>query len=524
MKCPKCGYELAEGERFCGKCGNQVDFDDINTHHPKRKKFFFVILSILMVVICIIAVIIFGGIKFENTVVEKTDSEEDSSSYVEEPTIQKQTALDFLEEVKKYYRDAEQGEIELNYKYVDGDRLFEYDKFENLLLGHIIADFNNDGEDDIFTLTLEKTEENESSDLKIFSRIYLWQADSTFKEFGTDYSSLKTDLGDHISYRSEYAMIENVDSRYNFVETVNIDNDKALYDENTYYSLDSSQGKHITRIMVHKVANKGFLYALGVERTIDHMMGMPEAEHNAYYMELDESSSKNLYSGGIRSITTGGDLIYPILEGTVTGSCQSEEDACSKINEQLTNLNLADLSISKFDWNSRYSNSFILSNLNIESISVSHSVSEDDDSGTYTLQIEKGTSKTTEPTENEPLINNINQYLGTWSSVDSLGQGFTVTISSISDSELECYLSKTSPNANHIAMTGKISAKLSEDNTFSFEFEDSFMNSGSGELKLDNDTIRINATIIEFNQPYVYALEGEGVLAKISDSTESPYH
>lgn len=119
--------------------------------------------------------------------------------------------------------------------------------------------------------------------------------------------------------------------------------------------------------------------------------------------------------------------------------------------------------------------------------------------------------------------NTLEKYLGTWSDVDNNGQGFTVTIVSINGDIIECYMCKTAPNAAHIAMTEKIFGQLVEDNKVYFDFTDSFMNVGNGILTLNDDTIYINATVTEFDQPYLYALMGEGELVKISDSTEVPY-
>ena len=49
------------------------------------------------------------------------------------------------------------------------------------------------------------------------------------------------------------------------------------------------------------------------------------------------------------------------------------------------------------------------------------------------------------------------------------------------------------------------------------------MNCGNGVLTLNEDTIYLNATVTEFDQPYLYAFMGEGELVKTSDSTELPY-
>ncbi len=531
MICPKCGSELEETAQFCGECGKPVvSTNESNAEKQKtNKKTVFILICIFIgLVLFLLLIIFFGGVKFENTNIENPNIIEKS----EETTVQKLTALDYLDELKGEYKETKLNEIELPYKYIDGTRLFECSKFENLMIGNIIADFNNDGEDDIFILTLEKMDsdsKNGYADLQIGKKIYLWQSDNSFKKFGEEYSLLQSALSDHVNIQSEFAMVENTDSRYNLVEVRNIDDNSTLYDKNetTYYPIDESLGKHISSIDVHRVANKGFLYSLGVNRIIDHMMGIPKAENCGYEMTVDNGSSVNLYWGGVNTVRTGTNIATPVLESSVSGECQSEEEACDKINEQLTNLNLKELHISPFVWSERYSNSFLLDDLSVETIRLTHSAKEDkDDTGIYKIQIETTEASTRDkatelPTEEDNI--NYDKYLGTWSNVDNLGQGFTVTISSIVGNDVECYMCKTAPNAAHIAMTEKIFGHLVEDNKVYFDFTDSFMNVGNGVLTLNDDTIHINATVTEFDQPYLYALMGEGELVKISDSTEVPY-
>ena len=171
------------------------------------------------------------------------------------------------------------------------------------------------------------------------------------------------------------------------------------------------------------------------------------------------------------------------------------------------------------------------SRLNVETTTVTEKETE----STVSLTAESATEEVTtiQPTTEvvteqiivteSPTENIFEKYLGTWSNVDRYGQGFTVTFTSINGNNVECYMSRTAPNAAHIAMTEKISAQIVEGNKMYFDFADSFMNYGNGVLTLNEDTINLSATVTEFDQPYLYAFMGEGELVKISDSTAIPY-
>lgn len=134
-------------------------------------------------------------------------------------------------------------------------------------------------------------------------------------------------------------------------------------------------------------------------------------------------------------------------------------------------------------------------------------------------ETEKITSSEISESNNEIDYTN---YLGTWTSVDTYGQGFTVTFSSINGTSVELYMCKVAPNAAHIAMTDKISAEIKDDKVY-FEFTDSFSNSGNGVLTLNGDTINLSAEATEKSQPFIYAFMGDAELNKTSDSTKIPY-
>lgn len=76
MKCKKCGNELKEGEKFCGKCGTKVDEKIIienNTTNNESLKATVKVKSNYLVVIIIVVILIFGviagGVYYNNTVI-----------------------------------------------------------------------------------------------------------------------------------------------------------------------------------------------------------------------------------------------------------------------------------------------------------------------------------------------------------------------------------------------------------------------------------------------------------------------
>lgn len=134
-------------------------------------------------------------------------------------------------------------------------------------------------------------------------------------------------------------------------------------------------------------------------------------------------------------------------------------------------------------------------------------------------ETEKITSSEISENSNESDYTN---YLGTWTSVDTYGQGFTVTFSSINGTSVELYMCKVAPNAAHIAMTDKISTEIKNDKVY-FELTDSFSNSGNGVLTLNGDTINLSTEATGKSQPFIYTFMGNAELNKTSDSTKIPY-
>lgn len=61
MYCRKCGNEIKDGEKFCGKCGQEVNEEIKNTSSNKKKNNVWTTITVIIAVIVAIAVIQIGS-------------------------------------------------------------------------------------------------------------------------------------------------------------------------------------------------------------------------------------------------------------------------------------------------------------------------------------------------------------------------------------------------------------------------------------------------------------------------------
>lgn len=115
------------------------------------------------------------------------------------------------------------------------------------------------------------------------------------------------------------------------------------------------------------------------------------------------------------------------------------------------------------------------------------------------------------------------KYLGTWGNTGEVGRGYTVLISSVEGSQIECMMSLVSGSGGHMAGTSTINATIENDIAY-FDFIDSWDNKGSGTLTFNDNTVILKAEITERgSMGYGFMTVDQVELTKISDSTANPF-
>ncbi len=120
MVCKNCGNELQEGEKFCGKCGNQIDNIE-NSQQIKKDKTNKINKKIIIVMISIVTVIILGIVIFvvNNA---KTNSNQDIYNNINQGinndlSSNEQIENNKIEKFVKYSYKGEKNQGGFNYNY-----------------------------------------------------------------------------------------------------------------------------------------------------------------------------------------------------------------------------------------------------------------------------------------------------------------------------------------------------------------------------------------------------------------------
>lgn len=405
MYCGNCGKKVEEGLRYCSNCGTEINgvvqetivekdynIQDTNNISVKKKsKGVWIALGIILFFTLIIAVgILWGNVSF-------SENPGTSGTLIpnEETQPPKLTAQDYFEkEISPYYENAPE-EIKVEFKYVDGGCRYKTSSNKNIIMGYTIEDFNNDGDDDILLITLEKDEdkvdeEGYSNDCYVRDKIYLADDYGGFNE----YYSAKTELqiyGEFQEYhktKRSYATKQLEDDSWLYLYSYELEDDEALYDD-PYYSADDSLGAYDILLNVNKITNANLARVFSASRDVSHLSGVPKAEGYDYDLDLKEGSDQDFW-GGVHSMTYGDGYTEPAVKVEESGTCSSQTEICEKINEQLVAVELQAFNLEPFVWEKRKENNFDLSRSNLNRITFSTNVIKDDDeSGACIIKIIK---------------------------------------------------------------------------------------------------------------------------------------
>lgn len=387
--CGSCGKEIKSICQFCPYCGKKIKVPTQTSQQPKNKGLIITLVSVLLVLLLIIGVIFFGGVPL-------TSNEKDNNPI----SIKKKlTAQEYLEKTLLSEYQLAENDITLTYKYIDGDALIDCTNFKESILGYRIADFNNDGDDDIYVVKLKKSDDNKRDDnysqLVFESSVYLANDSGDFNHclptiFGLYYNYYNNPtLNDYYTKNFYFAIHQTSNSDYYLLTSTIIEDDQDLYEEGgTYYSIENSLGDLETTLYIDKISDVGVSDALFARRYVSHIDGMPEAESYYYYLGESGSTYDELISGGIKTVYTGDYFPVPELKGEISGPCSSENEACEKINAELDKYELQDYHLDPFKWENRYDNSFFLNKGNINAINFeTRSVSTDEKSGEFIIDL-----------------------------------------------------------------------------------------------------------------------------------------
>ncbi len=381
--CGSCGKELKNATQFCPYRGQKIDVSKPVTTYPNRKGLIITSVSLVLVLLIVIS-----GVSFA------TNNKTDNSLSIKKKT----TAQDYLNETLLSEYQLNEDNIILKYKYVESSAYIDCSKFKDSILDYKITDFNNDGVNDIYVLTLKRDTyedlEDNYSKLTLESTVFLADGNGNFDECSPavfelyeDFNSHST-LNDYYSTDYNFALHQASDSAWYILASTIVTDDQRLYEKDeTYYSIEDSYGRYSEAIDVYRISNMGILDTLYVNRDIDHLLGIPEAENYNYYMARNDNGNDTLISGGVHRIIAGDDYPTPI-ESEASGTCSSESEACEMINNELDKYELQDYHLEPFKWEERFEKGFTLDKNATDPVCFKiHSISTDEASGEFMIEL-----------------------------------------------------------------------------------------------------------------------------------------
>lgn len=327
-----------------------------------------------LVMVLLLLVLLLSSCNTKDIDFSATDFPQEQSESISSEIPSKNLDTFLMENVLNKYNQLSSS-VTLTYSVRSNQVYFDCDDFNNTLLGYIIGDINNDGNNDILALTLEKhnidfEEDGEDNLILFHKRPYIYKSGS-FEE-APDWSvslfAPYLSISNHISIKKVFSIIPN-GQKMVLASSNTIYDDSSVYNDKypPYYPPEDSLGTFSSSIELQEYKSGDFITTLGFQELISHTSGMPEAEHISY---TDNLKNESLYCKGVYSVRTGSDMPTPEFETEDKGRFSNEQDALNVINRELSENGLSKYCLKSFSWNNKDTNSLILKENGLNTITV----------------------------------------------------------------------------------------------------------------------------------------------------------
>ena len=358
MYCRNCGNELDPNEKYCKECGVKVSGSRILMNRKKRN------IIIAVTVICSVLLLSVCSYIIIQKINTPTDILNDAQDNKLSDNLLKKAATPLEWVINHYYSDykmASSGDtIILKYKYVDGIKYYDCSEYQDSILATFIEDCNNDNLEDVTIISLDINEDGYIRDdgygaIYVYIKTYLSTDHYTYELFDSLSDKLMFWIKeDHVEENVYYSIETDDNGNKDLIIYNQQNNDSELYDDSArYYSVEDSLGKFSDSFAVYSLANTGYQFQFRTSRFISHISCMPEAEDIRYEIKEDKEKERTLYVDG-KTVTTGSDMLLPLVRSFKQGECDNDDEACDVINNLISQYNLTKYEVEPIDWESRF--------------------------------------------------------------------------------------------------------------------------------------------------------------------------
>lgn len=321
-------------------------------------------------VFCLITIIamfstsfVFSSCSVSDLTTESSEEFEEVSTSVSANNLKPEITVEqfITESILTKFNEITKG-FYFDYERKSNDLVFDCSNFTNSLIGCVVCDLNNDGKDDILSVTLEKhnkdfDDQGEIDTVFINRTPYIYNNGKYIEKSG--WANRIKVATNHQTIIFQFAIVDGMQDFKGLAESSAEDNDYMVYNEKypPYYSVENSLGDYETMMSLTKYEDESFSTVLGYQERISHVSCMPEAEHISYF---DTKNGESLFSSGVTGVTTGSDMPAPEFKYETSGKFESEEQAIEYINQSLKKYNMDKYMLKPYSWEDRYNNSLVL--------------------------------------------------------------------------------------------------------------------------------------------------------------------